>query len=188
VYHLELRQFPHVARAFNLDREALDTRFLRPFAAGELIEYEDRRWGAEKTRLTVLEGPELDQADRGLGRGWAQATKRGRDVTEQVLAEINRGAEARPEVEALKDAIAEVARTRISFPDAVALAAAKQPLWRASEQLALAEQAVWEMLHQGRLRMCDGDDELSPDRWQPIVLRWSTWAAATGGSITLRAP
>jgi hypothetical protein len=188
VYHLELRQFPHVARAFNLDREALDRRFLKPFAAGELIEYEDRRWGAEKTRLTVLEGPELDQADRGLGRGWAEATRRGHDVTEQVLAEINRGAEARPEVEALKDAIAEVARTSISFPDAIALAAAKQPLWRASEQLALAEQAVWEMLHQDRLRMCDGDDALPRERWQPVVLRWSTWAGTTGESITLRAP
>ena len=188
MYHLELRQFPHVARAFNLDREALDTRFLRPFAAGELIEYEDRRWGAEKTRLTVLEGPELDQADRGLGRGWAQATKRGRDVTEQVLAEINRGAEARPEVEALKDAIAEVAATPITFPDAFALAAARQPLWRASEQLSLAEQAVWEMLHQHRLRMCEDEETLEPERWQPVVLLWSTWAGTTGQSIRLRRP
>jgi hypothetical protein len=186
VYHLELRQFPHVSRAFNLDREALETRFLKPFVAGELIEYDDRRWGAEKTRVTVLEGPEVSRVDRGLGRGWGMATKHGRDVTEQVLAEAYRGADARPEVEALKDAIAEVARTRLTFPDAIALAAVRQPLWRASEQLALAEQAVWELLHQGRLQMLDaGDQPLSSDRWQPIVLRWSTWAG--DGPVRLRA-
>ena len=188
MYHLELRQFPHVSRAFNLDREALDTRFLKPFVAGELIEYDERRWGPEKTRLTMLEGPELDQAARGLGRGWSQATKEGHDVTEQVLAEIHRGAEARPEVEALKDALAEVARASISFPDAIALAAAKQPLWRASEQLALAEQAVWEMLHQGRLQMCDGDEAMPRESWQPVVLRWSTWSGTSVGGITLRTP
>ena len=33
----------------------------------------------------------------------------------------------------------------------IALAAAAQPQWRASEQLRLAEQAVWELLHQGRV-------------------------------------
>jgi hypothetical protein len=186
VYHLELRQFPNVSRAFNLDREALDTRFLKPFAAGEMIEYDERRWGPEKTRLTVLEGPQLDQTVRGLGRGWALATKQGRDVTEEVMAEVHRGADARPEVEGLKDAIAEVARRPISFPDAVALAAANQPLWRASEQLSLAEQAVWEMLHQGRLEMQAGDDAVPRDGWQPVVLRWSTWAGTTGEEIRLR--
>ena len=187
MYHLELRQFPHVSRAFNLDREALDTRFLKPWAAGDMIDYDDRRWPPEKTRVTVLEGPELDQADRGLGRGWALATKRGDNVTEQVLAEIHRGAEARPEVEALKDAIAEVARTPITFSDTIALAVAKQPLWRASEQLSLAEQAVWELLHQGRVQMRDGDDAVPPEQWQPVLLRWSTWAGTIGDVITLRA-
>jgi hypothetical protein len=188
VYHLELRQFPHVARAFNLDRQALDARFLRPFVGGELIEYDERRWGPERTRLTVLEGPELSHLDRGMGRGWQQATKQGRDVTEEVLAEIHRGADARPDVEALKDAIAEVASRPIRFADAIALAAAKQPLWRASEQLSLAEQAVWEMLHQGRLEMLRDDDPVDSAGWQPVVLRWSTWAGTSGEDLALRAP
>jgi len=187
VYHVELRQFPHVARAFNLDRAALDERFVKPFVAGDLIEYDDRRWGPEKTRLTVFEGPVQGQSDRGLGRGWAMATKRGRDVTEQVLAEARRGAAARPDLEMLKDAVAEVAHTPIAFPDVIALATARQPRWRASEQLALAEQAVWELLHQGRVQMYEGDQALAPGQWQPVVLRWSTWAGTTGGDITLRA-
>ena len=188
MYHVELRQFPHVSRAFNLDREALDTRFLKPFVAGDLIEYEDRRWGADKTRLTVLQGPELGQVHRGWGRGWAMATKQGRDVTERVLAEVRRGADARPEMEAFKDALAAAARASITFPGTIALAAARQPEWRASEQLALAEQAVWEMLHQGRLEMFEDNAPLAPERWQSTVLRWSTWSGASGTAITLRTP
>ena len=187
MYHLELRQFPHVSRAFNLDREALDTRFLKLFVTGEPIDYDDRRWPPEKTRVSVLQGPAIDQADRGLGRGWALATKQGEDVTKQVLSEIERGADARPEVEFLKDAIAEVARTPITFPDAVALAAARRPLWRASEQLSLAEQAVWELLHQGRVQMLEDDEPVDRERWQPIVLLWSTWAGTTGGELRLGA-
>ena len=31
VFHVELRQFPHVARVFNLSREELDARFARPW-------------------------------------------------------------------------------------------------------------------------------------------------------------
>ncbi len=187
MYHLELRQFPHTARAFNLDRATLDERFLKAFVAGDPIDYEDRQWPPEKTRLTVLEGPALGPADRGLGRGWALATKQGEDVTKQVLSEIARGADARPEVELLKDAIAEVARAPITFPDAVALAAARRPLWRASEQLSLAEQAVWELLHQGRLQMREDDEAVERERWQPIVLRWSTWAGTTGAGLRLSA-
>ena len=91
---------------------------------------------------------------------------------------------ARPEVESLKDAIAEVARAPITFPDAIALAAARQPLWRASEQLSLAEQAVWELLHEGRLQ-AGRREAVDREHWQPIVLRWSTWSGTTGAELRL---
>ena len=138
--------------------------------------------------MTVLEGPPFEQAELGLGRGWGNATKSGEDVTKQVLAEIDRGADARPEVESLKDAIAEVAQVPFTFPDAVALAAARQPLWRASEQLSLAEQSVWELLYQGRLEMRDGDEVVDREHWQPLVLHWSTWAGTTGIELRLTRP
>ncbi len=189
-YHLELKQFPHVARVFNLDRAELDTRFLAPFVAGEPIEYDERRWPAEKTKLTVFESEELSDSDRGLGRGWGEVTRRGRNVTAAVLAEIHRGADVRPEVEALQAAIAEVAAggDGIGLPDAIALAAAAQSGWRASEQLSLAEQAVWEMLHRGRLEMLDPDGApIGPDRWQPVVLSWAQWAADADDPVRLRA-
>jgi hypothetical protein len=188
-YHVELKSFPHVARVFNLDRATLDTEFLKPFVAGEMIEYGDHRWAADKTKLTVFEGDAVGPA-RGLGLRWGEVTRRARDVTEDVLAEIHRGAEARPEVEALKLAIAEVATGQegIELPDAIALAAAAQPGWRASEQLSLAEQAVWEMLHRGRLEMLGADGEPVPQEgWQPVVLSWTQWAAGADSPVRLRA-
>jgi hypothetical protein len=189
-YHVELKAFPHVARAFNLDRATLDTQFLAPFVAGDPIEYDDRRWPAEKTKLTVFEGAELDAGDRGLGRGWGEVTRRGRNVTDAVLAEIHRGADARPEVAALQAVIAEVAigGDGIGLPDAIALAAAAQPGWRASEQLSLAEQAVWEMLHRGWLEMIGSDGApVAADGWQPVVLSWAQWSVGADDPVRLRA-
>jgi hypothetical protein len=189
-YHVELKAFPHVTRAFNLDRETLDTRFVKPWAAGEMIDYDDRRWSPEKTKLTVLEGVEVSASERGLGRGWGEVTRHCRDVTEAVVAEVHRGADARAEVEALKEAIAEVAAGEpLGFPDVIALAIAAEPLWRASEQLSLAEQAVWELLHQQLLEMLDADGAVvEAEGWQAIVLNWPTWAGLADEPVRLRAP
>jgi hypothetical protein len=116
----------------------------------------------------------------GMGRGWASATRTGEDITASVIEEAERGAQARPEVEALKDAIQEAAAGQLGFQDVMALAAAAHPHWRASEQLALAEQAVWEMLHQGRVQMTAGGDAVARERWQPLVVSWATWAGVGG--------
>jgi hypothetical protein len=175
-YHVELRSFPHVARAFNLDRETLDARFVKPWVAGEMIDYDDRRWAPDKTKFTVLRGPGVAAAERGLGRGWGEVTRHADDVTDAVVAEIQRGAQARPEVEALKATLAETAGAEgLAFADVVALAAAAHPGWRASEHLALAEQAVWEGLHQSRLAMLDDGEPIAQEGWQEIVLSWATW-------------
>ena len=61
MYHLELRQFPHVSRVFNLTRDDLERQFVRPWVAGVIIEHDDRRWAPERSRLKILEGPELRQ-------------------------------------------------------------------------------------------------------------------------------
>lgn len=187
MYHVELRQFPHVARIFNLEREELEARIVRPWVAGDLIDYDDRRWAPDRVRLKILEGPHLRPDELGMGRGWASAAKSSSDVTEALLAAARRGADARPEVESLKGAIHEVAGQPISFQDVVALAAAAHPSWRASEQLALAEQTVWEMLHQRRLTMSAAGEPVSREHWQPIVLSWETWTGS-GRQVELRVP
>jgi hypothetical protein len=188
VYHLELRQFPHVTRVFNLTRDELDARFVGPWVGGAMIEHDDRRWAPERSKLKILEGPALRPDELGMGRGWASAARSGTDVTEAVIGQARRGAEARPEVEALKAAIGEVAVTPLGFQDVVALAAAAQPHWRASQQLELAEQAVWEMLHQGRVVMTVGHDVVARQRWQPVVRSWATWAGVTTEPFRLQNP
>jgi hypothetical protein len=186
VYHLELRQFPHVSRIFNLTRAELDTRFVRPWVAGSIIEHDDRRWAPERTRLKILDGPELGLDELGMSRGWASATKHSADVTDAVVAQARRGAESRPEVESLKDAVDEVAASPIGIQDVMALAAAAHPTWRPSEQLALAEQTVWEMLHQQRLAMTAAGEPIAREQWQAVLLSWGTWTGA-GVAVRLRA-
>lgn len=189
MYHVELRQFPHVARAFNLHREDLETRFLRPWLAGDMIDYDDRRWAADRVRLKILEGPEVTIEEMGLGRGWAEAGRSSSDVTDSVIAQARRGAEARPELEALKDAAEEVAAGRhVTLQDVMALAAAAHPGWRASEQLALAEQTVWEMLHQGRLEMSAAGQPVPRERWQAFVLSWESWVGGASPAVRLSVP
>ncbi|HLI61087.1 MAG TPA: hypothetical protein VKV21_15600 [Solirubrobacteraceae bacterium] len=189
-YHVELKSFPHVARAFNLDRATLEGRFLEPFAAGRAIAFGDRRWSAERTKLTVFEGRPVSDAARGLGRGWGEVTRHGQEVTEAVLAEMRRHSGARPDVESLQAAVAEVAARPegIDLSDVVALAAAAQPGRRASDQLALAEQAVWELLHRRRLEMLDADGAAVPaERWEAFVLSWAQRAGGTEPPVRLRA-
>jgi len=188
VYHVELRQFPHVARVFNLSRDELESRFVSPWVGGAIIDHEDRRWAPERSKLKILEGPELRPDELGMGRGWDTATRSGTDVTDAVIAQARRGAEARPEVETLKAAIGEVAGTPLGFQDVMALAAAAHPHWRASQQLELAEQAVWEMLHQGQVVMTVGENTVARGRWQPVVLSWATWSGVTTEPFRLHKP
>jgi hypothetical protein len=183
MFHIQLRQFPHVARVFNLSRTELDSRFLVPWTAGTIIEHDDRRWAPDRVQLTVLEGPSLARDQVGMGRGWANAARGGRDVTQEVIAAARRGAAARPEVAALKFAVAQViacGAEKLTPADVVALAAAAQPTWRPSQQLELAEQAVWERLHQGRLTMTMDDRAVAAEQWPGIVLSWASWSAAAG--------
>jgi hypothetical protein len=186
LFHIELRQFPHVARVFNLSREELDLRFARPWVGGSVVEHEDRRWAPERARLTIYEGPELAAEEMGLGRGWAQVGRTSREVTETVLAEAARGAEAGSAVQMFKAMLQAAAVTPLTFGEVVELAVSEYPGWRASERLALAEQAVWEMLHQGLLSVSTPEGAVEQAEWQPLLLRWSTWV--DGEPLRLQAP
>ncbi|MGI8505627.1 MAG: hypothetical protein ACR2MK_02275 [Solirubrobacteraceae bacterium] len=187
MFHLELRQFPHVARAFNLEREELDARFARPWVSGSVIEHEDRRWTPDRARLTIFEGPALRPEEIGMGRGWATVGKTSEEVTETVLAQAQRGSEGRAAVETFKAGLLAAARTPVTFAEVMELAVAECPSWRASERLALAEQAVWELLHQGRLTLSGPDGAVESPRWQPTLIAWSTWIESGSGALLLEA-
>ena len=176
MFHLELRQFPHVARVFNLSRAELDSRFVGPWVRGTVIEHDDRRWVPERARLTVYEGPELRTDEIGLGRGWATVGKTSHEVTEAVLAEGQRGAGAGAAVRSFTAILEVAATTSLDLGEVVPLAAHEFPHWRPSEQLALAEQTVWEMLHRRRLRLTRDGEAVDPADWEAILLSWATWA------------
>lgn len=179
MFHVELRQFPHQARAFNLTREQLDARILRPWVSDGGVELEDRRWSAERAKLTIYEGPELPGDQLGLGRGWANVTRAGQDVTARVLAERARPA---PVVELKREVLDRCVYGPLALGRLVALTVERYPQSRASERLALCEQAVWELLHEGSVRLLRAGAPVERAGWQEVLLRWEAWS---GDAATL---
>jgi hypothetical protein len=179
MFHVQLRQFPNQARAFNLSREELDARILAPWVAGEAVQWEDRKWSPDKARLTIYEGPELKSEDIGMGRGWGNATRTGEDVTARLLSEANRPSPREEALTALKEILVRRCSVHeLPVSDSLALASELHPEWRASDRLAVAEQAVWELLHRGALTLSDEYGEVERERWQSVLLAWDTWTGA----------
>jgi hypothetical protein len=174
VFHLELRQFPGVARAFNLTGEELHRRFLEPWVAGRSVELDDRRFSPERARLVIYEGPELGQEEMGLGRGWANVTRSGTDVTAQLLEQTARD----PSIEELKAEVLQRAPMRLG--EVVAVANQRWSGRRASERLGLAEMAVWELLHQGRVELVRDGESVPRSEWEALILAWESWAEDSG--------
>jgi hypothetical protein len=188
VFHVELRQFPNVGRSFNLSRAELDARILSPWVAERAVEFDDRRWSPEKAKLKVYEGPRLRPDEIGMGRGWANVTRSGEEVTARVVEEARaaQAPDSPARVEELKLELAErAADGPLPIGEALALASARHPGRRVSEQLAVAEQSVWELLHQRRVRMLRGDREVPPDEWQSLLLAWETWAGRATPGVML---
>ncbi len=191
MFHLEFRQFPHVARAFNLSEEEVLARVAAPWAAGQTIVWEDRRWAPDRARLTILEGPELATADIGMGRGWANASRTSEDVTATLLAHASAGTAAQEPPGFKAELLGLCADGWVGLSEAVRLAGAMQPQARASERLALAEQSVWELLHEGRLDLAvsapgQPPQVADPGRWQQLILAWDSWSGQ-GQRVEIRA-
>lgn len=175
MFHVELRQFPHQTRAFNLTREELDARIVRPWAAGEPVALDDRRWSPERGRLTIYEGPALAADQLGLGRGWADVTREGEDVTARLLAD----AAHPPAVAELKrELVAHLAGDGpVALSRVVELVGERYPQARVSERLALCEQAVWELLHEGGVVLTRDGISVARDEWQAVLISWGAWSA-----------
>src|ERR1700722_19070890 len=86
VFHVELRQFPHTARTFNLSATEPRARFTGPWAVGALVDFDDRRWAPDRSKITIYESRPLRPEEFGIGRGWPNVTRLGEDVTERELA------------------------------------------------------------------------------------------------------
>jgi hypothetical protein len=195
VFHVELRQFPHVARTFNLTREELQARVLGAWVRGELVEMEERSWAPERARLTIYEGPQLKLEEMGVGRGWANVTKNSTAVTDELLtlerqaaASASAGHLAAENVAELQAEILErCALGELTFSALIELLNRQRPGWRISERIALAEQSIWELLHRGAVALVqpgpDGHQRLDREAWQPVLLRWENWSSATAPEL-----
>jgi hypothetical protein len=173
VFHVELRQFPNVARAFNLSRDDLLSKIVRPWVSGVRVEWGDRRWDPEKGRIAIYEGRRLAPEEIGMGRGWANATRTGTEVTELMLEE----ARVPPALESFKAEVAELcAREPAALYRIAHLAAARHPQARASERLALAENAVWQLLHEDAVSLTRDGEALPREEWGQALLSWEAWA------------
>jgi hypothetical protein len=166
VYHLQLRQFPHNLCRFNLNDAQLRP-VIEPWANDHWVELGERKWSPHQAKLTILEGPQLPVQQLSMGRGWRNAQRGSRDVTEHVLAAATQ-APARgpsepqreptaispslsPEAELLADSLALellslLERESVPLSQAWRLAHARLPDRTASESLALAERAVASLL------------------------------------------
>ncbi|HEV3055319.1 MAG TPA: hypothetical protein VGX45_11740 [Solirubrobacteraceae bacterium] len=185
VFHVQLRQFPNSARAYNLSRAELEQRFTRPWASGLEVATEDRKWTPDKARLTIYESRPLRADEIAIGRGWGNVERVGADVTERELAAVRSGpAAARPAaaslaLAAVKDELVSLTGIApIPVSRAVSLARIAAPGARASERLAVAEQAVWELLHERRIDLARAGAEQQPlpaAEWEQLMLSWTTW-------------
>jgi len=195
VFHVQLRQFPNVTRAFNLSREELDARILAPWTAGKSVEWDDRQWSPDRAKLTIYEGPPLRSEEIGIGRGWANVTRSSEDVTAQLLAESQRPDAREQALAALREQIlARAGAGPLQVRAVVEVATELRPDWRASDRLALAEQAVWELLHLGSIRIVrvaagvggGGAVVVERERWQPLLFAWATWAGDESSCLIVK--
>jgi hypothetical protein len=183
VFHVELRQFPHQARAFNLSREELETRILSLWGAGSSIELDERHWSPKQARLTIYEGPHLAPDQLGMGPGWQNVTREGEDVTARVLAEASAAvAHPSPVVDLKYEIIARCAGRPLPVGRVVELVSERYPRARVSERVALSEQAVWELLHEGAVQLLHDGAAVAKEDWQATLVDWCAWS---GESVTV---
>ncbi len=183
-YHVEVRQFPNVARVFNLTRAQLDARIVVPWRAGRPVEMDDRKFSPDRAKLKIVEGPALRTDEIAIGRGWANAERAGQDATKRILAGTSTGragsvsGDANAPLEEFKESVLDACTgRRLELGGVVALAGKRNPRSRASECLALAEQSVWELLHQRRAVLFGPEGDAVPrERWEAVVLAWDSWA------------
>src|SRR5271165_602033 len=95
MYHLEVRQFPHEFKHFNVAEQELRAITV-PWVREEQFELGERKWSPHEAKLTILEGPHLRLDQLSMGRGWPTALREGRDVTDRVLAETRQALASAP--------------------------------------------------------------------------------------------
>jgi hypothetical protein len=154
VFHVELRQFPHAVRKFNLGRAELEQRIVGPWTRGQAIGLDDHRFAPDRAKLAIYEGRGLEPDEIGMGRGWANVTRTGEDVTGRLLEESRHAVQSPPRLDAVKQALlAQSGQAPFTLAQTLTLIGELQGAPAEGERLELAARAVWELLAEGRLAL-----------------------------------
>jgi hypothetical protein len=87
MFHVEIRSGSNYIHEFNVDERRLWVRFLAPLMEDESFKLEGHEYHPRVTTLIILDGPELRPDQLGsMGRGWQNAQRYSKDVTDAVLA------------------------------------------------------------------------------------------------------
>src|SRR2546423_12538223 len=86
MFHIEVRQFPHSIRRFNMTPAEIG-HVVEAWLAGRPVQLGERSWLPQQSRLTILEGPRLADHQLSMGRGWRTAQREAGDMTERILDE-----------------------------------------------------------------------------------------------------
>lgn len=170
-----------LVRQFNLSEPELWRRFIAPLMAGRDFTYEGHEFIPTRTRITILDGPSLRADQLALGRGWQNAQRLGRDVTEALLATARERARleragrerAEPGGAAAAPGLAEILRERligrlsagsVAAGEIAALAAELMPSGGEGERRLAAQRAAWMVMERGfaELSPCEPQAQQAP--------------------------
>lgn len=176
VFHVQLREGSQVARAFNLSEPAVRRQFIAPLQAGGVFTYADQEWEAARTKLTILEGPELRGNELMMGQGWANAQRVAGDVTDRIQRGPSRPSARDPAVDRLKERlVGRLAAGPVALGEVVDLAEDLMRSRRVSELVAAAELTAWELLHEGLAALEADRAPVPAEEWQPRLLSPDSW-------------
>src|SRR5256885_14070844 len=83
MFHIEVRQFPHSIRRFNMTPAEVG-HLVEAWLAGRPVELGERSWLPQQSRLTILESPRLADPQLSIGRGWGTPPREAPGVAERI--------------------------------------------------------------------------------------------------------
>lgn len=196
MYHVELREFPHSSHAYNLDSARLHAAVVNAWVRGEIFEFAGREWIPQRAKITILEADELPLHALSMSRGWNNARRKGKDVTNATL-EAARAKVVAPSVDPgrhnvlVEDVVARCATGPISLAGVWDQAELAAPQGSSGEWLVLAQTALLQLLTEARIVLCrgeDGDAAVIPeDDVEPMLRTREAWSTDPATALFVRA-
>ena len=103
-FHVEISSLLNRARVLNVNEATLQREILEPWVTGIPFKFAEHHWQPRESRLTILEGPVLEQRADGE-ESWASALRAAADVTRRMLEAAEASAPARIAVAVEADSV-----------------------------------------------------------------------------------